>query len=287
MLEKIKQDQSNGDNSQNLQAAGDINLINIKEELYIKEQQLIVENNINVDSPDISSITMTNSIYEISINSIQNELLIISDILSAINIFFVFECIDKIRNIPIVNNVYDKAVVSKIFESIGVERQKIHSNNIRLNMHTSIYASCEICGNKEKCVKSTCRLSFMQAYNNLYKLMFDIFNCLHDYLKVIDTNLLKDAIILNTKRLADLSNIESEKTHYNNQASEKELEKTDTTEYIEQLNNVIDDLNLNGYEYMNTLILASKQYIYYQKEDAKKIKNNETPMNFIPLNEPK
>lgn len=284
MLEKIKQAQHGGDDSVNVQIA-EVTINTIKEDRDIKEQQLKVENHLNVDSPQVFSALTQNHVYELSVNSIDQELKIISEILSSINLFYPYECLDSIRNIPFIKATYDKKVVSNIYAGINRERNRLHSNNVKLNIQTSIYANCMTCKNKEACLKSTCRTQFTESYNRLYSLLFSILNALHDYLSVLDGNTMLDSIILSNKRIIELSTDDDEKEQYRLDIATREKSKEDIIPYIEKLSDDMKELNNTGYSDMNTMIIASKQYIYYKKDDAKKVKNKEVILEYIPIDD--
>lgn len=284
MLEKIKQEQHGGDDSVNVQIA-EVTINNIKEDRDIKEQQLKIENYLNVDSPQVFSTLTQNHVYELSVNNIDQELKIISEILSSINLFYPYECLDSIRNIPFVKGAYDKIAVSNIYSGINRERNRLHSNNVKLHIQTTIYANCITCKNQEICPKSTCRMQFTESYNRLYSLLFSILNALHEYLNVMDNNTLLESIIMSNKRIIELSTNDHEKEQYRLDIVTREKNKEDITPYLKTLSDCMKELNNTGHSDMNTMIIASKQYIYYKKDDAKKAKNGEIILDFISIDD--
>ena len=246
-------------------------------------QQLVVENKINVEYPQAPSTLNNGYSYQASVNSIENELNAISDVLSSFNMFFPHSCIDEIKNIPIIDGSYDKSIVSKIYQKINKERHNLYSANIKMNMKTTIYANCVSCENNHNCEKSSCRTKFIEAYNRIYRLLFDVLNHLSEYLKIIDNNLLLESIITSNKRVIALITDDSEIAEYMKDIEDRTARIINVDKYIDQLCNSISSLNTVGFEDMNSLITESKQYIFFKKKDAKLQENGENILEYIPM----
>lgn len=122
--------------------------------------------------------------FNAEIERINQEMILISEVISSINPLIVDDVLKRIDNIDIIDGIYNSSEIKQLLSDLTNTQNKMLSNDIRLNLETSILDNgCVCCKNIENCDFSKIVIEFQEKYRDIY---IKVYQTLIDYNEYVE-----------------------------------------------------------------------------------------------------
>lgn len=231
--------------------------------------------------------------YSAEMERINQEMKLISEVISSINPLVIFDLTNRINHIEVIDGIFSDSQINVLLSDINNIQTKMLSYRTRLNLETSILDNdCSHCEKFEDCELREKILNFQKTYHHIYMKVYQILIDCNEYIEVISYNakmykqkMDNEKNIERLEYLASTSTIEYQKKidilikDFNDSLSK--LKRKDADSIFHRIEDGVEFCKEINYKYMSELITLTKFYEYERQNRAKLILAGKEVLEYV------